>query len=202
MGATSSASSTSTEDYERPAVGVYPARCIQVVELGTHMREWKGEPKEAKEILIVWELSNELMQDGRPFVVSWKGTNSLSDRANLYKMLVSWRGQAFTEEQLECFEMKNILDKQCMVNLVAVKTKKGKEFITVSTVMPLPKGMNCAERVNELVDFGIGDYLKPEYNKLYPWVQNIVKESIEVKSGALGALPEEHHSEPDDDIPF
>ena len=179
MGAQSSAGNVEkTKNYERAAAGVYAARCIQVVELGTKDNEYQGEVKKRKELVIVWELA-ELMEDGRPFVVSWRGTNSLSDKSKLLPLLVSWRGKAFTQDELARFEMKNILDKPCMINVSLATSKAGKDYNGVISVMPLPKGMACPDRVNELVDFGIGDLGTPEFEKVYPYLQKTILESDE-----------------------
>ena len=185
MGATTSGSvkneSTGT-NYERAESGAYPARCIHVIELGCRDNEYQGEVKKRKELMITWELS-ELMQDGRPFVVSWRGTNTLNEKGKLFQILTSWRGKPFTTDELKKFELSNILDACCMINISKEKSKAGKEFNKVISVMRLPKGMQAEPRVNELVDFGIGDIANEElFGKLYPWVQNIVKESDEYKA--------------------
>lgn len=185
MGATTSGSvrsESTTTAYERVDSGAYPARCIQVIELGTRDNEFQGEVKKRKELMITWELS-ELMQDGRPFVVSWRGTNTLNEKGKLFQMLTSWRGKPFTTEELKKFELSNILDACCMINVSKETSKAGKEFNKVISVMRLPKGMQAEPRVNELVDFGIGDITNEElFNKLWPWVQNIIKESDEYRA--------------------
>ena len=96
MGAiASSETRTRTQSYERPEAAVYPARCIMTVELGRHPNRFfnpakdKPEYEFRKELLIVWELS-ELMQDGRPFTISWRDRNHLSEKSNLYKLLAGW----------------------------------------------------------------------------------------------------------------
>ncbi len=181
MGATTQGSfKEETKSYERCDAGVYPARCIQVVELGTHDMEWQGEVKQRKEIMIVWELS-ELMQDGRPFTVTWRGTNTLNEKGKLYQMLTSWRGKPFTTDELRSFSLANILDKCCMINISKETSKAGKDFNKVISVMPLPKGMNCEPRYNELVDFGICDLGTEEFDKIWPWVQKIILDSHEGK---------------------
>jgi hypothetical protein len=198
MGASTSGSTKQVTDYERVDAGVYPARCIQVVELGTHDNTYQGETKKRKELMIVWEISGELMQDGRPFVVSWRGTNTLNEKGQLYKMLISWRGAPFTDSQLQKFELKNILDACCMINISKETSKAGKIFNKVITVMPLPKGMKCDERQNPLVDFGITDINNDEFTKLWPWVQRIVLESDEGKrfNGSVD------NNDDEDDLPF
>lgn len=206
MGATSKANSGGG-DFERPENGTYPARCIQVVELGTHNKEWKGESKKVEELMITWEIS-ELMQDGKPFVVNWRGTNSLSEKANLYKMLNAWRGKSFTEAELNEFHLGKLLDACCLISVVTETGKNGKEYTNVSSIMPLPKGMKAIDRVNPLVDFGICDLGTEEYDKLWPWVQKIVDSSDEGKEFHGQAPPKgnsgsnEPPTDPDDDIPF
>jgi len=179
MGATSSAGGTGpTKDYERAEGGVYPGRCVHVIELGTHDNTYQGETKQRKELMIVWEI-NELMEDGRPFTVYWRGTNSLNDKAKLYKHLCDWRGGAFTPDELNMFELKNILDQTCLINITLEKTKNDRPFNRVQSIMSLPKGTDVNDRHNPLVDFGISDLGTEEFEKLWPWVQKIVKESYE-----------------------
>ena len=167
-----------TTSYERCDGGVYSARCVQVVDLGTHNNVWQGETKQKREVFVVWELS-ELMQDGRPFTVNWRGTLSMNEKGKLYQMLTSWRGRPFTSDELRSFELKNILDKCCMINITKEVSKAGKEYNKVISVMPLPKGMACPDRYNELVDFGITDIGDEEYDKLWGFVKKIVDESYE-----------------------
>jgi len=179
-------------DYEIPDAGSYPARCIQVVELGTHEnthpKAKKGATKE--EILIVWELS-ETMEDGRPFVVNWRGTASIGEKAHLRnKILVPWRGKPFTDAELEEFDLANVLGAPCLLNVVH-KESGEKTYVNVESIMPLPKGMKAEEAVNDLVNFEVVDYNDddmppkidcPEFRKLYAWVQKIIFDSHEGKA--------------------
>lgn len=191
--------------YQRLESGMYPAHCIQVVELGTHDNTHPQAKPGAvkKEILLVFE-TNELMEpneEGKqlPLVVSLRLTNSLGQRATLRKHLESWRGKSFTDDELASFSTDKILDKPCLLNVTL--TRKGdKEYNNIKTINPVPKGMTVSERVNELIDFGIHDIEQPIFQKLWPWVQTIIKNSYEAK--ALD-LPEPD-SDPgeSDSIPF
>ena len=118
MGLTWEGNSNSEKTYENAPDGQHAARCIQVVDLGTHTRDTgQWGIKDTRECMIVWELTpvdddgvHILMQDGRPFVARWTGTFSLNDRAMLYKILTDWRGKPFNEDDLKKFEFKNLLD--------------------------------------------------------------------------------------------
>lgn len=220
MGATSSAKGSSTPDYETIPAGPVAGRCCAVIELGTHANTHpQAKAGSVKtELMIIWE-TNEIMEDGRPFTVNWRGTNSLSDKAILKKMLESWRGKAFTAAELERFELKNILNAPCLLNVVHTQGKKDKTktYANVGSVMPLPKGMVANPLTVEPLDFGIGDIHNAElFDRIWPWVQNIIKESFEGKGidpetgkpvgqqegqHAAGSEPSFNHDD-DDDIPF
>lgn len=181
MGATFGDPVTSeVKNYEHVEGGSYPARCIQIVELGTHQSEYQGEVKNRKEILIVWELS-ELMEDGRPFVAHWRGTQSRNEKSKLYDLLTKWRGKKFTPQEWNEFMPSKVLDSCCLLSVSKNTSKAGKEFNRVEGAIPLPKGMKCEDRVNPIVDFGISDLGTAEWDKLYPWVQRVVKDSEEGK---------------------
>ena len=211
MGAIASANSNyEHKDYETLEAGVYPARCIVCAELGTFDVMWQGEAKTRKELLLGFEVG-ELMQDGLPFVVSWRGTNSLNENSKLFKLLSTWRGKPFSQAELAHFEMKNVLDKCCLIN-VTTSEKDGKTWAKVDNIMPLPKGMNCAERVNDLVDFGIHEIKEGDWEKLWPWVQKAVLKSREginyqhlngtIAVGARREAPQSNPVVDESDLPF
>jgi hypothetical protein len=194
-------------DYERPEAGMVVASCIQCIELGTHDKTWEGKKSKQVQLLIVWEL-DQLMEDGKPFVVNWKGTASIGEKANLRKILESWRGKKFTDNELECFELKNIIGKPCLINLVEKKAKTGdKIYINVETVTPLMKGQTAPDVQNPLVNFSIDSIGGDEFEKCYDWVKKIIMESDEgLAFAANGGTPDSTSSEAaaatEDEIPF
>ena len=192
MGATFEAP-TGNLKIQRLEGDMYPARCIQVVELGTHDNTHpQAKPGSTKqELLLVFE-TTELMEpndEGKqlPFVVSLRVTKSLGQRATLRKHLESWRNKSFTDDELKSFSVANILDKPCMLNIELVK-KGDREYNNIKTINPLPKSMTMPPRVNELIDFGIHDIDQPIFQKLWPWVRTIIEGSYEAKAMALPSL--------------
>jgi hypothetical protein len=188
--------------YETLDAGVYAGRCIRVVDVGTQNKTFKGEHKQVREIIITWEVS-ELMEDGRPFIVSWRGTNSLNTKAKMFKLLSDWRGKPFTEAEAATFSPENILDKPCLLNVIQEEwtDKEGNPRISnkVTGAMPLPKGMKCDDRFNDLLSFGIND-IPVLFEKLYPSEKGWVRRSIEgekyFEENPEGQTPKEQKSEP------
>jgi hypothetical protein len=224
MGLTASQFSGSEIEYERLEGGAYPARCVHVIGLGTHPNDHPKAKPGSKKVLIqiVWELSNELMEDGRPFTVNKEYTFSLGSKANLYGDLVSWRAKAFTDDELNSFALANILDAPCLLSISkdAGKGKNSKKFYNnVKGIMPLPKGMELKERHNPLLDFDhteLGQEGNEEILKqVWGWLVKKLKESEEGKeffaaNPTYGDKPEAASSAPaggvngaeDDEIPF
>src|SRR5208337_1405024 len=67
-------------------------------------------------------------------------TLSLHEKAALRKDLESWRGRTFTEEELKGFDVENVLDVPCLLNVIHNGTS-GTVYANVSGIMKLPKSM-------------------------------------------------------------
>src|SRR5262245_51935946 len=105
-------------DFTPPPAGTHAAICYRLVDLGTQMGEYKGQPKEQHKIVVSWELVDENMDDGKPFSIHQRYTFSLHEKAKLRADLESWRGRTFTEEELNAFDLENLLGKPCLVSIV------------------------------------------------------------------------------------
>lgn len=196
-------------DFEPAPAGMQLARCFRVVDLGTQETTYKGEVKHSHAILIGWELPNAPMTDGRPFVVSRRFTASLGQKATLRAVLESWRGRKFTAAELDGFDLKNIIGKTCLINIIHSPSKDGsKMYANVDTVNPVVQGMPIPNAINEQVFFSLSDYDHAVFEKLGNNLQETVRKSPEYQ--ALGAgvkaapaqAPAPAGDDMDDDIPF
>lgn len=184
-------------DFELPAAGAVIGRCYMVADLGTQDASFKGTPKKAHKILISWELA-ELMDDGRPFAISSRYTLSLFDQAVLRGHLESWRGRSFTADELNGFDVKNVLGAYCMLSIVH-NAEGDRTYANVKGIMPVPKGMEKFQPANKNVYFDIDT---GDINTLPEWVQNVVKKSDEWKAKGSAPTALKALAEMDDDIPF
>lgn len=202
---------------------VTAARCTRIIDLGTVDGEFKGKPKKIHKIMFAFE-SAELMPEtegeyaGKPFLVIQRYTASLSEKGLLRPALESWRGRKFTPAELDAFDLKNVLGKACMLNIVHTDPDdKGKVYANLSAIMPLPKGMTAPEAVGDLVFFSCSDFSQEAFDKLSDNLKEQIKKSDEYKelfpSGApaakLASKPVQSAAKPapadnlqDDDIPF
>lgn len=152
--------------------GNHIARCIAVIDLGTQIKSFKGKNTPQRRARITWELPEEQKvfktENGmQPYLLSHEYTLSLSDKAILRKDLASWRGRDFTQQELEGFDLKNILDKCCMLNVIH-KQKEGSSdvYANVSSVAAMPKGIEIKARINPLVFFSLEEYDEKVFSSL------------------------------------
>lgn len=199
--------------FEQPSTGSHAARCISIIDLGTQRSTYEGEVQIKHQLVVRWELSNELMTsgdfEGKPFTVSKFYTASIHEKAALRKDLAAWRGRDFTQEELKGFELQSILGKPCM--LAVGLSEKGKAKVT--SVMGIPKGMTVPPQVNPTFHFSLdrGQFKAADFEALSkgfkemvtasPEYQAIIKPAISKDPSDPSGMPDEIRFE-DNDIPF
>lgn len=115
-------------DWEAAPVGVQPAVCVNVFDIGLHPGYQGGPP--SHKVVILWELTGQSRrQDGKRFLLTKTYTASLAEKANLRHDLEAWRS----------LEFDNIKAKACQLVLVS-KPSNGKTFINIETVLPRQGG--------------------------------------------------------------
>jgi hypothetical protein len=138
---------------EEPDAGTYAGRCVRVVDLGTQINDYdKDDIKSQRQVRISWEIS-ELMESGKPFAVADSFTLNIGDKANLGKILMSWRGRLFTDEEKAGFDLSTILGVPGLISVSYGATGWQK----IKSVLQLPKGMTVTDQFNDSFLFDIED---------------------------------------------
>ena len=183
------------DDFEITPEGTHIATCYLVVDLGHQKTTYKGIEKVKPQVLIGWELTNELMSDGRPFAASRIYNSFFSEKANLRKDLESWRGRKFSEEELQGFDISKLCGVPCQVTITHSEGEK--TYANVTTVTGLPKGVKAPQLVNDRVVYQIGD--ATAFQKLPEWIQKKIENAVEPVEKAESENPA---PEFDDGVPF
>ena len=124
--------------YEPPPAGLHLAVCIDVVDMGQIEVTWQGKTTKRHKVRVVWQI-DALRDDGTPFYIQKRYTLSLHEKANLRGDLESWRGKAFTQDELQGFDLEKLIGVNCQLNTQHV-SKDGTVYANVSGVVPLAKG--------------------------------------------------------------
>ncbi len=184
-------------DFQQAPIGNHVARCIRLIDLGTQHGEYQGTPNVRNQVLITWELCEEKMTDGKPFIVSHFYTNSLNEKATLRGHLEAWRGRAFSQDELRKFDLSSILGAPAMVNVI--HNDKGKA--RVSAVAKLPKGMKAPEPANKPSAFWIDEWDQAAFDGLPKGLKAIIEQSDEYKARKNGNGQASKFDDMEDDIP-
>jgi hypothetical protein len=201
------ANDTGGGDFQHAPVGTHAARCIRMIDLGTQEGEYQGKPNLRNQVLVMFELPNEMMDTDppKPFIVSKFYTNSLGEKANLRKDLVTWRGRDFTPEELERFDLQAILGAPCLLSVVP--KGNGKEGVKIAGVMKLPKGQEIPPSVNPPSAFWLDEFDVEVFEGLSDGIKKIIQKSPEYQEAIGERQPRSqpakgHFDDMDDDIPF
>jgi hypothetical protein len=127
---------------EKCPIGMHEAMCIEIVELG----EMTGQYGKKYYYKFAFEVFNE-KNPSSPYVVGTKKISlSLYEKGNLAIMLKSWRGKAFTSEEVKEYEQdidklfSKVVGVGCMINVVEEENKKGGDpYHNIENVLPLKK---------------------------------------------------------------
>ena len=203
-------------DFKKVAPGVHIGRCFKLIDLGTQEETYEGEVKLLPKVCVYWELTGEdeegaplIDSNGDPLVIWQEYTMSLGKKAKLRAALESWRGKAFTDEELKGFDVSKLIGAFCMVN-VTHKTSQtsGKTYANVSSLTPLPAALRNAKPAPHFpnVLFSVEKFDQAIFDTFHEKLQERVMASIEMRGlSKQDAAPSRGHADesvPDDDIPI
>ena len=178
------AKNTSTSTFEPLEAGAYPAICSAIIDIG--MQYNKAFDKENHKVIITFESPSETYEteEGtKSRSISGEYTLSLSDRSNLRRMLEAWRGRAFTPEELEGFDLENILGLPCLVTIVnETNLNTGKTYSNIGGVSKMMKGLPTPVGREEPLLFDLmADNMTAILPTLPEWIKNKIFESSTYK---------------------
>lgn len=164
-------------NFEPVPAGTHVARCYLLADIGEQEMTFKGETKVMHKIIVGWELPHERIEfekDGeklnRPMAISKTYTLSLNEKANLRHDLAGWRGRDFTKEELEGFDLHDIVGKPCQVSVVH-RESNGKTYANVSGVVAVTKGMTVPEAELPEIVYDLDDPKDEVFAKLPEWIR-------------------------------
>ena len=198
--------------------GVYTAISSAIIDLGVQTNEKFGNTQ--RRFVMIWNIIGEEIEingEKYPRTMMKEYSFSLSDKSTLRKDLQAWRGQAFTEEELKGFNILNILNKACQLQIIQ-EEKNGKSVNNIVSIMSLPKGTT----IEGLKDVYHLDLENTEtwnnWSKIPNWIQDKIKKANNYESSGLEKYVAEYEAnskekevtqsqdlgtiDTDDDLPF
>lgn len=196
-----------TADFAIVPAGNHVGICNGVIDLG--LQPGSGMyPAPKPQVYIRFELPGEQIEyqkDGKtitgPMSIGSTMTASMSEKANLRKLIESWFGKKFPHDDAAAdFDLANLLGKRCLLNVT--HTEKGtKTYANIANATPLPKGMESKEpQHNASLFFDLTDGDDKTFKALPEWlrkkIEGRLREEPAKQAETAGA------QDFDDDIPF
>lgn len=199
------------KDFKKVPAGCHFAICNMVVDLGWQETNFKGQGKQQHQVYLRWEVPDERVtyeKDGQqiegPCSIGSTYTLSLSEKANLRKVLENWRGVPFTPQELRGFDITTIAGKCCQI-MVQHKSVGDKTYANITGVMGISRDQKERSRTAKS-EVGVLVYSLDEpdtaaYERLPNWLKEKLEDRIPANTlhTATNAPSGEDF---DDDIPF
>jgi hypothetical protein len=181
--------SSGLKEWKLPDPDTYPARCIRIIDLGTHKNlQFGTESRKAKFVFELIGTSNIFKYDqpAQPFLVNKEYSQSLSEKSNLRKDCESWMGRSLTTEELNAFDLDLFLGKPAFVQVKHTISASKKTYANVGTIQQPPKSIAIGNALNQVFSFEIG---KPGWKEIFPTLwesdQKKIAESPEYKAAMI-----------------
>ena len=193
-------------DYAPVPQGTHIAICNLVADLGDQEMTWEGVTSIKHQIYLRWEIPAERIEwtdkDGvpreGPMQIGRTYTLSLHAKSGLRADLESWRGRAFSADELRGFDVSKLLGKPCMVSVTHAE-KGGKTYANIASVSGVPKGLTPpvkAEHGNLLYDADAPG----AFQDLPQWLRDKIGRQVIKQPPSASGSPA--HDDLDDDVPF
>lgn len=197
------------KDFDPVPEGSHFAVCDMFVDLGLQDSRFGAKHK----VYFRWQIPNltvKYEKDGHqieaPMSIGATYTLSLAEKSNLRPMLQSWRGRAFTPDELKKFDVSTVVGAPCMITVTHTPKDGGGVFSNVASVAKMPGGIEPPTVQGEPLVYDADN--QGTFEKLRPWMQEKIKNAVrpadlpEQRGPAVGQEGHIPGYDLDDDVPF
>jgi hypothetical protein len=202
-------------DFVKVSEGTHLAVCTLVADVGLQPGS-KLFPDPKIRVFLRFEVPSERIEyekDGEltegPAVIYHNWSASMNAKANMRKAIESWRGAKFTDSEAEQFDIRKLLGRTCLLQVV--HSDDGK-YANVSNIMAPPKGTAALKPEGVTIYFGPDDdaaydalpkFLREKWdNQVSPALSPAPKPDAKPKTEAQRAESASKAAAFDDGAPF
>lgn len=165
--------------------GVYTAVSSAMIDVGLQTNEKFD--KTQRKFMMVWTILNEQIEikgEMQDRVISKEYTFSLHEKSTLRKDLQAWRGKTFTEEELNGFDLLNVLNKGCQLQII-LEERNGNKYNNIAGIISLPKGSEMKGVDNAYYFDFETESTWVHYKNIPNWIREKIKKANNYESTGL-----------------
>lgn len=175
--------------------GVYTGIASALIDLG--IQENQMFKNKQRKIIIIWNIVGETVtvkDEELQRVMSKEYTMSLGDKSTLKKDLEAWRGKAFSTDELQGFDLRNILNTACQLQ-INEQEKNGRTYTNIAAIMAIPKGTKV-DSIDETYIFDTYDEKTwNNYEKIPNWIKEKIKKALNIAETKLDIFIKDYEEE-------
>lgn len=156
---------------------LYAGICVGVIDLGEQYSEMFK--SYSNKVMLVWELPGFTVEvDGKqePRQLSRTYTFSANKKSALRKLLSSWNGVQYSDEQFNELDLFTQLGKPCFIN---VTLSDNQEYNNVDSVTPPMQGYTIPPTATPFMKWDMDAWDDAEFEKLPEWAKDKIKKSTQ-----------------------
>lgn len=183
----------SEKEFELQPEGTHIARCISLIQLGTHHEEYMGQPKDFNKIRLSFELPTEMRvydkdKGEQPMLISNDYTLSMNEKANLRKIVEGIIGKSMVDGEADLFDLESLVGKAFLITIKhKTSITSGKTFANIAGASPLMKGMTAPDQINPSKVLTFEHFDHTIFESLPKFIKEKVASSKEYL--AIGTIP-------------
>jgi len=179
-------------NFEPTPEGQHPAVCTRFIDLGTQTVKTQYGVKDQRKVVIGWEIPEQRKKytyEGKdfdkPFLHTERYTWSMHEKATLRQRLEAWRGKKFTQDDFGVFNVRNLIGKGAMMQIIHDPKEGGGVYANISSIMYLKDAPRSEEVPISFTldpDEQDDDERDAMFNRLSENMQKMIMESPEWKA--------------------
>lgn len=122
--------------------GQFVAQCVDVIDLGEKVEDYLGQPKKlSHKCALVFRTGEQNPETNDLIDIAGEYTVSMSEKANLRRILETWRGKAYSEDELEEVPLEKLEGNWAMIQVDQKTSSNNRKYARIISVTPVPKQM-------------------------------------------------------------
>ena len=183
--------------------GTHLAICNAVVDIGLQNTVWDSQQEN---VWLRFEVPAERIQyikDGaeidEPMSIWTRYNKTLNKKATLRKDLDAWRGRNFSEDELQGFDLFNLVGKPCLITVVHNQSGD-RIYANISAIAKVMKDQEISGQELESICFSPND--TDQYENVPEWLQEKFDNRVELEELAEEPAANDDFEDDLDELPF